>query len=809
MSQSADRDEYAVAADLVFEDRQPPESQDEQLQTLGNELMEEFRRAESDRMLTEQRWLKDLRQYRGQYDPDVISKIGAARSRAFVRKTRVKVKTTDSRVADLLFPTGTNKNWEIDSTPKPSLDPEQKAAIEQALREQMVQQAMAQAQQAAAEAEQAGQDPAQVMAAAEQQIAMLQQQPIPPEAIEAAAQQEAKERAKKMSKVIEDQLVESRYKPTALKVIHSGHLYGIGILKGPLVDRRVRTRFKMQGGKWKSVSESYIVPFVDFVPIWRWYPDMSASELESCRYVYERHTMTRHEMSALAERPSFRGGKQKIIDWIKANPKGHATPRYWDNELRTIGERHANQGDVGGTYEVLERWGWLTGEQLKNAGVKVPEDRCHEAFFANVWLLPNGAVLKAALQQIDGTTWPYHLYYFDKDESSIFPEGLASIMRDDQDMLNASTRMMIDNAAITSGPQLEVSAHLLAKAENVDEHYPWKIWFRNNQSPGERAVKELNFNSNIGMLAQMAAMFENNADETTAIPRYMSGENATRGAAGTSSGLSMLMGAVNIVIKDLVTNYDEGVTVSFIKGTYHWNMRFNPDDSIKGDYDVHATGSASLVAKEVRARQINEFAQLTANPLDEPWIKRGRLNRLRAEANELVDIVKTDEEFQAEQNSPQAQMQMQMQQQMLMLQMQELAAKIANLMAAAEKSKASIKLVDAQAVSTNVSAAFAALQAGGVATQTPFVAPAGDEILRSSGWVDRTPEPTMAQLSGPPVQTEQVGAVPRAVQSNTDPVSPPNPDDGMPPAAEPADAGPDPATGLVGMRQGIETPRID
>ncbi len=816
MNRTDENTEYELAAAMVFVDAAPPTTQDEQLQALGSELAEEFRRAESDRQLTEQRWLKDLRQYRGQYDPEVEAKLGKSKSKAFVRKTRVKVKTTDSRVMDLLFPTGTDKNWAIEETPEPMIAPEQEAEIERQLATMQAQQLQQQAAAAAQEAMAQGQDPAPILMQAEQAIQQVASVKPPKEAVREFVRQMSKEAAKKMSRVIEDQLVECRYKDVARQAVHSGHLYGIGIIKGPLVEKRIRTRFVKEGGKWVCKSQTYTVPFIDFVPIWRWYPDMSASELRACRFVYERHTMTRHEFGGLAERKSFARWRQKIIDWIKANPKGHGTPRYWDNELRTIGERNSTQGDVGGTYEVLERWGWLSGEQLRNAGVKVPEDRIHESFFSNVWMLPNGCIIKVALQAIDGTTWPYHLYYFDKDESTIFPEGLASVMRDDQEMLNAATRIMIDNAAISSGPQLEVSPHLLTKMEQTDEVVPWKIWLRNNLNPGQPAIREINFNSHLRELQSMAAQFENNADETTAIPRYMSGENATSGAAGTSSGLSMLMGAVNIVIKDLITSYDEGVTTSFVRGLYHWNMKFNPDDSIKGDYDIKATGSASLVAKEVRARQINEFANLTANPLDAPWIKRGRLNKLRAEANELVDVVKTQEEFDAEQNSPAAMAQMQMQQQVMMTQLQEAAARIQKTMADAQKTLSSIELIKAQTISTKVSAAYAGLQAGQVATRDPITAPAGDEILRSSGWQDATPDPTMAQLNSPPVQEEEATATRMGAneqfavepRGNTDPVSPDNPDPGVP-SGMPSEPAPDPATGMVGLREGIETQRAD
>ena len=753
--------EYELAA--AEQMAQPDDQTMAQVDALGATLLAEFAQAELDRRQTEERWLKDLRQYKGQYDPEVLAKIGPNRSKAFVRKTRVKIKTIDSRVADLLFPAGAEKNWEIDSTPKPSISPEQKQLITQQI-----------LQTVAMQAQQAGQ-PAPTQ--------------VPAEVVEQAVIAMAKEAAKRMSKVIEDQLVEARYKQVALQTIHSGHLYGTGVMKGPLVERKVRTRFVQEGNNWVAKSETYVVPFVDFVPLWRFYPDMSASELDQCRYVYERHQMTKADLVDLSQRKSFK--KDRIVNYIKANPAGEVKLRYFDNELRVIGERNATQGNRAGTYEVLERWGWLDGEKLKDAGVAVPEARIHETFFANVWLLPNGEIIKAVLQPINGVTWPYHLYHFDKDETSIFAEGIASIMRDDQTMINASTRMMLDNAGITAGPQLEVNPSLLASLDKVEEHFPWKIWLRNNANPGSPAVRVIEMPSGLAPLAAMADRFENNADETTAIPRYMTGENATSGAAGTAQGMSMLMGAANIVIKDLITAYDEGITRPFLQALYRWNMQFHKEAAIKGDFDVKARGAASLVQKEVRARQLNEFAAQTANPMDAPFIKRDALLRQRAEANELSDVVKTEDEVMAEQNNEMIQMQQQMAMQQQQLVMAELGKKVELLAAQAAKAMAEVEAVKAKAVSTKVEAVYAALQAGGTATSTPLIAPAGDEILRSSGWQDATPDPTIAQLGGPPVQPDGQMVQP--------PMAPMQPD--MPNVEAP--------TGMAGRREGIETQAIE
>lgn len=779
-------EEFARVAEQVFENDADPEHID--ASSLSTRLLREFAQAENDRRPTEERWLQDLRQYRGKYDPEEEARL-TGRSKAFLRKTRVKVKTVDSRVADLMFPAGNKKNWTCTSTPVPSVSDETRVMIGQKTAEK------------------------------------LKREPTKQE-IDAAVVDWAETAAKGMSKVIDDQLIESKYKAASLKATHSGHLYGTGILKGPLVERKVRTRYVQKGNKWVAQNEYYTVPFVDYVPLWRWYPDMSVTELEPARFAFERHQFGKAALLGLATRKSFR--KNVIIDYVKARPNGEVVSRYYDNELKQLGDRDSAQARDNGQYEVLERWGWLDGSDLVEAGLKVPDERLHETFFSNVWMLPNGEIIKAVLQPLNGVTWPYHLYYFDKDETSIFGEGLASIMRDDQGMLNAAIRMMIDNGALTSGPMLEVALGLLADTEKASEIGPWKVYLRNTQQPGVPAVRPIEIPNHIEWLEGMARFFESNTDETTAIPRYMSGENATQGAAGTARGMSMLMGAANIVIKDLITSWDEGTLEPFLRALYRWNMQFNKDNTIKGDFDMSASGTASLVAREVRSQQLNEFT-MTIGPEDAPFIKRHKLLQQRADALELSDIIKTEDEVKEELSSEEGQRMQKMQQDLQDAQLQAAQGQAAKLLAEAQVASTKVKemmanidKIIADTVSTKVETIFAALQAGGVATRDPLTAPAGDEILRSAGYRDETPAPTIAQLNGPPVQATQgttvrlnkgqtFGVEPRAGGDATQPAAPGavQPESGQPPgpAGDPgAVALPDANSG---QRAGIETARIE
>ena len=95
------------------------QKQDLDIEALANRLHEECEAAQKARSMVELRWLDDLRQYRGVYDPTTAQRLKKSkRSRVFYRMTTSKVNTMTARLMDLLFPSR-SKNWSIDPTPDP------------------------------------------------------------------------------------------------------------------------------------------------------------------------------------------------------------------------------------------------------------------------------------------------------------------------------------------------------------------------------------------------------------------------------------------------------------------------------------------------------------------------------------------------------------------------------------------------------------------------------------------------------------------------------------------------------------------
>lgn len=581
---------------------------------LGKSLRSEFERVMGTRRMSEQKWLKDLRQYRGEYDPEVKSKMHPKRSKAFLSLTRTKVKTITARQTDLLFPANGNKNWGILPSPIPELD----ATIVQSIALQYQ--------------EQTGEKPTDEM-------------------IRKFINDEAVRRSDAMSKEMEDQLSEIKYREIIRNVILCGNLYGTGILKGPLAKTTTTTRYIPHGDDYVPVQLTRTVPYAEYVPIWDVYLDMSATRPENMKYVYQRYVMPRAKVWQLASRSDF--NTDAIRAYLKSFPEGDAEFKNYENDLRSLNIEGTAMDDTTpgrkGRYEVAEYWGYINSDKLAAMGVEVDEEQLGIEVMANIWLLGD-VVIKAVISPIEGASFPYHIYYYDKDDSSIYAEGIPAIMRDPQKLFNAGVRAMLDNAAISAGPIIEANMDLLDPDEDPRDLYPFRVFMRTGQGAeaAYEAIRVTSLPSYVNEFMTMITFFRDMADEIPAIPRYLWGEGSQIGGAGrTATGLSMMMGAANITLKDQVKYFDDGITSPFIKALYFWNMQFNPKPHIKGDFNVVARGSTSLIAREVQSESLNQFLSIVGgNELLLPYLKLDNILRQMVKIMDLdeLDLIKDPNE---------------------------------------------------------------------------------------------------------------------------------------------------------------------
>ncbi|MFI3270829.1 MAG: hypothetical protein R3Y11_01825 [Pseudomonadota bacterium] len=609
--------------------------------SLIGKLLGEYREAEQRRLLHCDRWIEDICQYKGKYDSETASRLDTlGRSKVFHRVTTTKVNTMTARLMDLLFPQR-SRNWSVEPTPNPSMPDE---IIMQALGPKI--------QERAAREMQALVKPYQEQnilidnVAMEQFNAQAMQRAIMAVNTPQARLGVAKDRAAAMQTAIDDQLKElsvngilrKSWQAHCRAVIKSACLYGTGILKGPLVERVEEKRFTLAedetGGKsWQEqVVKQTLRPHYEAVSIWDIFPDPDAIDTTQLRYVWQAHVKTDKELLELSNFPGFDG--EAIREHMRAHDEGDAQLAQWEQSLRELDTSNLAGGTLKNRYRVYERWGFLTGQDLVEAGLDIEDERLHETFASNVWIIGN-SIIKAVVNPLEGIDIPYFFYSYEKDDTSFWSEGIASLLRYPQSGINSAVRSMQDNSAASSGPVYGINVQALAAGEDPMQMVANRIFlFDKPQLNLNNAFQAVTVPSAIEHNLALSNFWDQAADEIST-PRFNTGDGNIAGAGKTASGLSMLMGASNILLKDHVKEFDDCIVAPFLRAMFMWNMQWNDDEDIKGDYSIVATGSQSLIAKEVRAQQVPALINYLGIPEFKRLINVSKLLEVALEQTDL------------------------------------------------------------------------------------------------------------------------------------------------------------------------------
>ena len=125
------------------------------------------------------------------------------------------------------------------------------------------------------------------------------------------------------------------------------------------------------------------------------------------------------------------------------------------------------------------------------------------------------------------------------------------------------------------------------------------------------------------------------ADESSGFPSFAHGQTGIQGVGRTASGISMLMSAANGSIRSVVKNVDDYLVAPMGKAFYSFNMQFDFDETIKGDLEIKAQGTESLMATEVRSQRLMQFLGVASNPALAPFAKFQYIIREIAKAMDL------------------------------------------------------------------------------------------------------------------------------------------------------------------------------
>jgi len=584
------------------------------------------------------------------------------RSTVFIGMTRQKTNAAEARIADILLPTD-DRNWGIQPTPNPKLavmsqdegPAGEQAAMQAGMQPQMPQAGMPPGMPPVPQMPQAGMPPAPPMPqqglgamAMEQTGATGMPPPMNPAGqpmrMKDLARQimdKANKKALAMQVEIDDQLVECGYNGELRKMIHDAAVLGTGVIKGPVVTNRTRKAWQpYTDATGQTVHQVEIVDElspatfrIDPRNVW---PDPGCGEsVHNGRGLYEREQLTSKQVRDLAKQPGFM--KSQLRKVLEDGPKKSATME----ELKDEDQRDMAR-DV---YEMWTYWGEVEHEDLEAADVDVGERDELRTISACVVMI-NSTVVKAFLNPLDDGQLPYDFYVWEKVAGSVWGYGIPYLMRSQQKVLNAAWRQMMDNSGVTSGPQIVVKPSVIQPADKRWELSARKIWYATDDMDDVRkAFATFEFNSHQGELAGIIKMATELADAETGVPTIMQGEKGA--APDTVGGMQMLMNSASVVLRRLVKQFDDMVTKPHIRRYYDYNMMYNEDEEIKGDFTVDARGSSALMVRDIQNQSFLNLLAAGANPIYGKYLDTQKLfeKALQAQHIDPAEVFKSEEEI--------------------------------------------------------------------------------------------------------------------------------------------------------------------
>jgi hypothetical protein len=541
--------------------------------------------------------LKAMRQRNGEYEPDKISAIRAqGGSEVYMMLTEIKCRAAESWLRDILMDEGTPP-WDIKPTPEPDMSPAVMTELEQAFAEQVLS-VIQQTNQAPSKGE------------------LQELKEIVAQQFRFKVLQVAQNRVDRMKIKIEDQLAQGGWSDAFNEFITDLVTFPCAFIKGPIV-RRQRYLKWAQGADGKMAVEpgERIAPEFERVSPFNIFPEPGITRIND-GYLFEYHELSRQALADLIGIPGY--DEQAIRQALDLGASASWITDMDENAREEEERKFYTEMRPTEVFDALEFWGKVSGKMLREWGMseaEVPDEA--KEYDANVWMVGN-LVIKAVLNYDPLGEKPYAKSSFIKTPGSFWGRSIPEIIEDLQNICNAAARALVNNMGISSGPQVEVNLERIPPNEEITQMHPWKIWQVLNDPLGSSAPA-VRFNQpedNSNTLMGVYEKFSRLADDHSGIPSYIYGDTDVQGAGRTASGLSMLMGSAGKGIRQVVMHIDHDVVKPMIQRQFVYNMRYDEDETIKGDAQIVPRGAVNLAVKETTNVRRVEFLNATANEID-------------------------------------------------------------------------------------------------------------------------------------------------------------------------------------------------
>lgn len=418
------------------------------------------------------------------------------------------------------------------------------------------------------------------------------------------AEEEAKEAQLKIDKILE----EGRFYTALSEFLADLPVYKYAVLKGPVT--RKKTSLKWKRGTNKMEAHETAQFFWERVSPWDIWFSPGATNIHNTE-VFERQRMSVNDLFNLIGLPGYREEDIRAIIQAYEGRGFKEWIQIFDYERAQMEGRNNILDD---TYiNAIEFHGFILGRYLMEYNVPGVDDPL-KPYFVTAWMVDK-RVFKVMLNPSPRLRVPYYVTSFDKQPGSMFGNGIPALANDLTDVINATLRALVNNIAISSGPQVYYDEELISPTTD-DSLYPWKRWkyVGDPANPNRQPIGFFQPQSNAQELMTIIDKFSVMLDDVSTIPRYLTGSGGAAGAGRTASGLSMLINNANKTLQNVADNIDTDVFQPLLEMLYDFIMLTDSTGMLRGDESIVVMGVRQAAKQEQDLTKQLQFLQLINNP---------------------------------------------------------------------------------------------------------------------------------------------------------------------------------------------------
>jgi hypothetical protein len=474
-------------------------------------------------------------------------------------------------------------------------------------------------------------------------------QPVDVEAVKAAAT----DSAGRMKQTIGDQLKSCQFARSGRRMVHDAVRIGSGLLMGPSNSIRTSRKFQSANGVMVLDVKEELAPEIREGDPWCFFPD-NVENIEKAEYAFYAHIMGALEVRALA--PGF--DQDEIARLLEQKPDlGELT-----TNLRNRNHYLEQSDPVTDKYAVWRYTGALNRDELEILGLNKQDGdgtQTPPVAMVDLWFCQD-CILRARLSPIQADyRIPYFIFSPFPRDGSMFGLSVHELCQDSQQVAESAWMIALHNASVSAGPQFIFRRGKIVPKDGKYVIRGPKAWeVTDETTPLEQAFAVSTIPN---MVAQALDIFDRATqimDDELNTAQWASNENTQE--VPTASGLAMLMNVRSILQVRVATAADSEIFQPIIERMYWWNMLNNPDESIKGDYQVVPLVQSVRLVKDIQAQHLRWFSMLSADPRYAPYIDNYGVLKATAQmvefptANFIKPKEQAEQEMQAQGPSPQA-----------------------------------------------------------------------------------------------------------------------------------------------------------